>query len=149
MEVRAEVSANSRTEELYDKWVETVEGLYPNDKPRRDLLIARFLREQHEEKLILQKADQEQKEEKQRKRRKVGSPGTKIGNLAKTLTSSRHIFCVPLSRKMISVMFTRGPILEFPSLAKTRNLMIGENGSYLRKPPRRGCRCKVCPQVPS
>ena len=63
MEVRAEVSANSRTEELYDKWVETVERLYPNDKPRRDRLIAAFLKEQHEEKLLLQTVDQDQKEE--------------------------------------------------------------------------------------
>ena len=32
LEVRVEVSVNSRTEELYDKWVETVKKLYPNDK---------------------------------------------------------------------------------------------------------------------
>ena len=32
LEVRAEVSVNARAEELYDKWVETVKKLYPNDE---------------------------------------------------------------------------------------------------------------------
>ena len=32
LEVRVEVSVNARAEELYDKWVETVKKLYPNDE---------------------------------------------------------------------------------------------------------------------
>ena len=43
LEVRVEVSVNARTEELYDKWVETVKGLYPDDKEWQDIIIARFL----------------------------------------------------------------------------------------------------------
>ena len=37
--VRAEVSVNARTEELYDKWVETIKKLYPDDEEWQKLSL--------------------------------------------------------------------------------------------------------------
>ena len=72
LEVRAEASLNSRVEELYDKFVETVEKMYPDDKPKRERLIKAFMDEQHGLKLLAQEVDQKENKEQKATQKKKG-----------------------------------------------------------------------------